>query len=373
MKTWIRRIIGFVKGTADEHIDAFAGQSTFFIFLSFFPLLNILLALAPILPFSEQQITELILKAMPADLSPYVRAIISDIYNGGAPSFTIFSILMAVWSAAKGIMAIRNGLNEVYRSRENKNFLVIRGISALYTLVFIAVLVVLTFANLFGRQLYANILEKHEEIRDIAQLIVRLRGVGSFLVIFFLLLGMYTFMPNRKLLLRYQCIGAIFAAGSWVLVSWGFSYYIEYALSKSKMYGSLTMIIMLLFWLYLMVSLIFWGAQINQFLYEYVYKERADRITERRFKRRAIRKAWAAEKVIRHRQEKGWRIPRRLAKKYPELVNPPKKEERADSSESSEKSEFSEKQKGESREFTEQEENPQDKDVIKTDNKNDDQ
>lgn len=322
MKKWIKNIIDFIKGTADEHIDAFAGQTTFFIFLSFFPLLNILLAMAPILPFSETQITELILKAIPADLSVYVRSIISDIYTHGTSTFTILSVVMAVWSAAKGFMAIRNGLNEVYRARDPKNFLVVRAISALYTVVFIAVLVILTFANLFGRQLYADFLEKHEGIRDIAQLILHLRGVGSFLIIFLLLLVMYTFMPHRKLLMRYQIFGAVFSAGAWVLVSWGFSYYIEFAMKESQMYGSLATIIMLLFWLYLMVSMIFWGAQINEFLYEYVYKEKADRITERRFKRRAIRKAWAAEKVIRFRKERGWRIPKKLAKKYPYLVNP---------------------------------------------------
>ena len=322
MKKWIKNIINFVKGTADEHIDAFAGQTTFFIFLSFFPLLNILLSMAPILPFSETQITEMILKAIPADLSSYVRSIISDIYTHGASTFTIISVIMAVWSAAKGFMAIRNGLNEVYRARDTKNFLVVRAISALYTVIFVVVLVALTFANLFGRQLYNDFLEKHEGIRDVAQLILHLRGVGSFLIIFMLLLVMYTFMPHRKLLMRYQIFGAVFSAGAWVLVSWGFSYYIEFAMKKSQMYGSLATIIMLLFWLYLMVSMIFWGAQINEFLYEYVYKEKADRITERRFKRRAIRKAWAAEKVIRFRKAKGWRIPKRLAKKYPYLVNP---------------------------------------------------
>ena len=327
MKKWILRITDFVKGTADEHIDAFAGQSTFFIFLSFFPLLNILLALAPYLPFSETQITDLILKAIPGELTGVVKNIISDIYTHGTSSFTIISILMAVWSAAKGIMAIRNGLNEVYRSREKRNFLVIRAISAFYTVLFIAVLVILTFANLFGRQLYENVLDKHEGIRDIARLIVNLRGVGSFLIIFLLLLGMYTFMPSRKLLLRYQVFGALFAAGSWVLVSWGFSYYIEYVMSKSQMYGSLTTIIMLLLWLYIMVSLIFYGAQINVFLYEHVYKERADRLTERRFKRRAVREANRVKKMILFFQKRGWKIPKKIAKKYDYLMDPSEKEE----------------------------------------------
>ena len=325
MKKWFLRIVNFLKGTADEHIDAFAGQTTFFLFLSFFPLLNILLALTPYLPFSEQEMADMLLKAIPENLSGVVRDIISDIYNRGTPTLTIISILMGVWSAAKGTMAIRNGLNEVYRGREKANTLIVRGISAIYTVIFILILVGLIFVNLFGRQIFTSFMEKHEDFQAAGQLIVKLSGVGTYLILFLVILGIYTFLPKRKLLLRYQIFGAMFTAGAWMLVFRGFAFYMDYAMKKSQMYGSLSTFIMLLLWLYLMVSLIFWGAQINEFLYEYVFKEKADKLIERKYKKIAIRKARMAEKQIRFLKARGWKIPKGLAKKYPELVNPPEK------------------------------------------------
>ena len=300
MKKWFVRIKDFIMASGDMHISAFAGQSVFFIFMSFFPLLNILLALIPLFSISEIEMTQMITKVFPEDLGKYLGGIIKDIYSNGTPSLTIISLLVGLWASAKGVMAIRNGLNEVYRAREKRNFLLVRAVSMLYTLIFIAVLVVLTLANLFGRQLYQSFMSKHNELEDILGLVVHLRGVGSFIVIFVLLWGMYTIMPNRKLFFRYQAFGALFASGSWVLVSWLFSYYLEFAMKKSYMYGSLSAIIMILVWMYTIVNIIFIGAMINEFLFEYVYRERVERRLNKRNKMKAMKRYAHTE----HREER---------------------------------------------------------------------
>ena len=72
-----------------------------------------------------------------------------------------------------------------------------------------------------------------------------------------MMLFLYAVLPSRKQIVVYQIPGAIFSAGAWVLIAWGFSYYISYTMKQSYMYGSLTTIIMLLFWVYLMVNIIF--------------------------------------------------------------------------------------------------------------------
>ena len=106
---------------------------------------------------------------------------------------------------------------------------------------------------------------------------------------------MYTMLPSRRLLFRYQAVGAVFTASAWALVSSLFSLYIDYSISKSAMYGSLTTIISLLLWLYIMVNLIFIGAQINEFLYMYVYKDRAKALAEKKRKLKAVKAAGKEE------------------------------------------------------------------------------
>ena len=290
-KTWIGNIREFSKGIKDEHVAAYAGQSAFFIFLSIFPLIHILLLLTAVLPISEEALVETLTEVFPEDLSGLVKNMVSDIYTGGATTLTIVSVVVGLWSSSKGIMAIRNGLNEVYRSRDQRNFLITRLISVLYTAIFVIFLLLYTSVSIFGRQIAEGIGRKYENLKGLSDFLVSIRGIVSFAIAFLLILLMYTELPRRKLLMRCQVPGALFTAGAWSLISWGFSYYVEYTMQKSQMYGSLATIIIFLFWIYLMVNIIFMGGQLNSFLYLYVYKEKVEEIKAKKMAKRAAKKS----------------------------------------------------------------------------------
>ncbi len=301
MKLWIRRIIDFLNETKNEHLGAFAGQSAFFIFLSIFPLLNIILMLTPFLPYSKEELVETIVRIIPEDLAGFAKSLIEDIFSNGTPTLTIVAIVTGLWSASKGVMAIRNGLDEVCRAGKKMNFFVDRAISALYTAVFLIMLFALAFVNLFGTQLAEYVVENHADLAYLVTFLLRIRVVVTMLLTFLVILLMYTILPSKKLLMKYQVVGAAICAVGWELLSWGFSYYIRYTTKQSYMYGSLATIITLLLWLYIVVNIILWCAQINQFLYLHVFKEKADPILERKLAKRTARraraKAWAMDKL----------------------------------------------------------------------------
>ena len=304
IKLWAHRISDFANESMNWHVSAFAGQSTFMLFLSFFPILSILLALTPYLPFSEEEIADYLLQVIPKDLAVYVKGLIDDIYSNGAPSLTIVSAVVALWAASKGTLAIRSGLNEIYHARDNRNFIVSRIISAVQTLIAMLILLTVAMINLFGQQIYDDLVNRYEGLHHVGDLFNALRGVGSVLIIFILIWSMYSLMPNRKVLFRYQIWGAVFVAAGWRLVSWGYTFYIEFSLSRSTMYGSLTAIVATLVWLYIIVYLMFLGGMINEFLYLYVYKERYDQVFARKMARavaRAKRKGKLPPAWVRHR------------------------------------------------------------------------
>jgi len=290
-KKWFGNIKEFTQGIKDEHVAAYAGQSAFFIFLSIFPLIHILLLLTSALPISEPALVETLTEIFPNDLSDFVKKMVDDIFHGGSTALTIISVVVGLWSSSKGIMAIRSGLNEVYRSRDMRNFLITRLVSVLYTAVFVFFLLLYTAISIFGRQIAEGIGKKYENLKGLSDFLVNIRGVAAFGLAFLLILFMYTELPRRKLLMRCQIPGAIFTAGAWSLISWGFSYYVEYTMQKSQMYGSLSTIIIFLFWIYLMVNIIFLGGQLNSFLYLYVFKEKAKQIEERKAAKKAARKS----------------------------------------------------------------------------------
>lgn len=261
-------ILDFGQGTKGDHMGAFAAQSAFFILLSFFPIANILLMLTRFLPFTRSQLIAFLANIVPKEFETFLVNIINDIYFNSTNSVTIISVVIALWSASKGIMAIRNGLNEVYDAREKRNYFVTRAISAVYTGVFIVMIIVIIVLNMFGNQIANWVIRRFPNYENITTLIIGLRSVGSFLLMFLVFWCMYTAMPNKKLKFMKQLPGAIFGSLAWVALTRLFSWYIVSYGSRSSMYGSLTTIILIMFWLYFGVYVIFIGGQINQYLLE---------------------------------------------------------------------------------------------------------
>ena len=266
MKERIRDITRFANNTKDEHMGAFAAQSAFFIFLSFFPIINIIISLPRVLLLSEDQVLDIIYYVLPNRFESYVGDTVMEMYQHSSGSLTIISFVIAVWSAAKGLMAVRNGLNEVYRSREQRNYFIIRSISSVYTIALVILLLVLSVLNMFGTQIAKFVLSQFPQYANEAWLVISLRGAATFVLLFVMFELMYTIVPTKKLRFKNQVPGALFAAFAWVTVTKIFSLYIDIYASKSYLYGSLTTVIMLMFWMYFVIYFVFIGAQINEYL-----------------------------------------------------------------------------------------------------------
>jgi membrane protein len=61
-----------------------------------------------------------------------------------------------------------------------------------------------------------------------------------------------------------QLPGAFFAATVWSMFSWGFSLYVTYSNSYS-IYGSLSIIVIIMLWLYFCMYIMLIGAYLNRY------------------------------------------------------------------------------------------------------------
>lgn len=254
-------------------MGAFAAQSAFFIFLSFFPLISIIITVPQFLPITQDELISLVCRLLPAKFESYVTNVVKEIYEGASDSVTVISVITALWSSSKGLMAIRNGLNEVYRSREQRNYVIIRGISAVYTLLLAILMIALVPINMFGTQIAEFIIRKFPFLQDLTLLVYGMRTSVTFVLLFLLFWVLYTVVPTRKTRFREQIPGALFAALTWVLITRLYSLYIEKYANTSYMYGSLTTVIFLMFWLYFVIYMLFIGAQINEYMSQCRQKE----------------------------------------------------------------------------------------------------
>ena len=96
-------------------------------------------------------------------------------------------------------------------------------------------------------------------------LLVLFRPLITIVVAFFVNLYFYTVRPKCKIKIRTQIPGAAIVALVWYLYSTFFSIYIN-NFNAYSMYGSLSVVIVVLFWLYACMYILFLGEQFNYYL-----------------------------------------------------------------------------------------------------------
>jgi membrane protein len=260
----IKLIDLFFKKIRDDHVSAFSAQAAFFIIISFFPFIMFLLSIVPFFSLKESTILNIVTQIFPSAFNSLIVLVVTEVYHK-TNSGTLISatVITALWSAGKGILAIMKGLNSVYEIEETRKTIFLRIISTIYTLAFAIMLIASIILFVFGNKLYIWIVVRFPVLQDLALLIISLRTIVGLIVLLIFFLVIYSVVPNRKTKLTKELPGALVCAGGWMGFSYAFSYYIDHYSNYSSMYGSLTTIVIFMLWMYFCMYILFIGAEIN--------------------------------------------------------------------------------------------------------------
>lgn len=272
----IARIKNFLEKCREDHISAFAAQSAFFIVLSLIPFIMLFISLVQYTPVTESMVMELVNRIMPTYISPFLIGIIHEVYSNSVGLVSAAAVT-AVWSAAKGIQYLTNGLNCVYDIEETRNWILLRFRAILYTLLLLIAIVVSLTLMVFGNSLQHLIVQYVPIVANITQGILRLRSLILLAILMLFFCMMFKMLPNRKAAFRSQIPGSIMGAIGWSLLSFGISVYVDYFHGFS-MYGSLTTIILVMLWLYFGIYILLVCAEVNNIYEEYWAKKESTNI-----------------------------------------------------------------------------------------------
>ena len=135
-----------------DEVTVYAAQASFFLVLAFFPFLMLLLTLIQFIPSVNKSDLQMILvQIMPDMLDALILSILDDLYLKSPGTMLSITALLALWSAARGMMGIERGLNRIYGSSQKRGYLMRRLICAGYTLLFMVVCAVSLVLLVFGR------------------------------------------------------------------------------------------------------------------------------------------------------------------------------------------------------------------------------
>ncbi len=255
--------VDFSTQMRKQNISAYAASIAFFFFLSVVPMLMVICTIIPYTPLTEENLVEAVTDITPDLVDDLVESLIADVYDKSAGILSV-AVIATIWSAAKGVMALMRGLNAVNGVEENRNYFVIRFIASFYTLVMLVAVILSLFIMVFGDQLVTLALHRLPQLQMVVSFFMSFRFMAVWVVLTLSFAAIYAYMPDKKQKFKEQIPGAAFASVLWSIFSWGFSIYVTYGNSYG-IYGSLSLIIIVLIWMYFCMYIIMIGAHINRY------------------------------------------------------------------------------------------------------------
>lgn len=259
--------IDFFDRLEKDHVSAYGAMASFFTLLSIFPLFSLFIMVTKELPMVKTYALNLMSTALPLGHdNDIILDIIRQIYDAPIPGVLSFTILSILWASSKWMFAIIQGLDEIYSVPKKKGYIILRLFSIFYTAMFVLMLALLMVMFVFGNQIQNLIVSHFAFIAPISNFIFKHREMLSFFILTAFFLVLYKFVPNRKSTYKHELPGAVFSSCTWMLVSFLFSFYVDYFPTSAYAYGSINAVIFFFLWLYMIMYLLFFGAEINHFV-----------------------------------------------------------------------------------------------------------
>ena len=267
------RILKIIETINSHHTGAYAAQAAYFFVLSLIPIFFLLLTMVQFTPLTIEDVLKAVVAVFPDSVQYFIRSIVIQIYSQSGTVIPVM-VIVALWSAGKGVLSVTSGLNAIYANIETRNYIYLRLRATIYTVIFLAAIILSLVLSVFGNSISAMVYEHVPFLSKVVDFIIRIRTFVTLIVLTAFWDLVYKFLPNRgnmaKATFRGQLPGALFTACGWLFISFIFSIYLDIFTGFTSMYGSMTTIILIMLWLYLSMYIILLGGELNALLEGYL-------------------------------------------------------------------------------------------------------
>lgn len=267
-KKIFKRVMGRIT---EDNIPIVSAGVAFYAFLAIFPGVMALFSiygLATDAQSAQDQISRLA-EIMPGEAISLIEGRVENLMETSATALgwgSIFGILVALWSSNRGIKSLFTGLDVAYNVENGRGFFKQYAVTLAFTLGTIIIIIVsLAFIVLFP--VLVNTIGLPGTLESV---ITWLRWPALAIIVISAISLIYQHGPARDTpRFRWVVLGATVATVVWLVASWGFSVYVNNFGNFGEMYGSLSAVVILLFWLFITNFIILVGGELNRSIEAY--------------------------------------------------------------------------------------------------------
>lgn len=261
----IGKVLGIAQYAAQLKIPVYAANACYFIVLSLFPTLVLLLGLLRYTGLQVETLTEFLEGIIPGALLPSAKRLILSTYQNTSGAIVSISALTALWSASRGIYGLLTGLNTIYEVTENRGYFYTRTMSVLYTFLFLLVLLLTLLLNVFGNTILQFLTFSDSDFLVFLSEAIDFRFLLLLVLQTLLFTAMFMAFPNRRNRFTDSLPGALLASFGWLVFSKLYSIYVENFSRYANIFGSVYAVALSMLWLYFCICIVFYGGALNHY------------------------------------------------------------------------------------------------------------
>lgn len=262
----IGKTVKLARSVAQLNIPFRAAYGAYFLILSMFPALLLILSCLRFTGLTVQDLTGVLSYVLPEALVETAEELIYNTYRNATSAVTGVSVLTLLWSSSKGVYGLLTGLNAVYEVQEDRGYVYTRGISVLYAVLFLAVLVLTLVLHVFGNAIVDLIYGIQNPIIMFLADLIDLHGIVLLVAQTLLFTAVYMVLPNKRNGFWNSLPGAMFSAVGWAAFSSVYSVYVTHFSRISNIYGSVYAVAISMLWLYFCICILLYGGALNKYV-----------------------------------------------------------------------------------------------------------
>ena len=248
-----------------DHVGLLAAGVAFYALLAIFPDITALMALAGMVLDPAQVTAQLatLTQMIPRQAAQIIldqAVAVAGSQDAGLGIAFLIGLLLAIYSASKGMSSLMEGLNVAYDEDEDRGF--IR--KTLWTLGLTVFLIVGLLLGLLAALAVPVALDLVALPGWLKTVLALSRWILLAIMTIIGLAVLYRYGPSRDdAEWRWLTPGAIAACVIWILASIAFSLYVGNFGSYNQTFGSMAGVIILLMWLWISAFIVLLGAELN--------------------------------------------------------------------------------------------------------------
>lgn len=256
-----KNLVGEFSGV---NAGTYASSIAYFAFLSFIPLLALCVSIVSIAGIGEQEVTTFVVALLPDAFENLVAEMVASAFEQSGIAFSLSTITL-LWSASRGMAALRSGLNAVFGVKESRNFPVVVAISVAAAIalgIMLAIAMYLIFSGAIAHVLsgiFPDLLNQQGLQAFFGPVAVMAMSIPMFALC-------YAYLPDGKRRLSTQLPGAVIAALGCGALALGFRVYVDNSSNIPVLYGSIATVALLLMWLFFVSNILIVGGFVNRML-----------------------------------------------------------------------------------------------------------